>query len=61
MAILNVKTLPVAANVCGQVLREVEKQPAWSMAHVVMNPLASSLWHQHEKTAEIYVILRDYG
>lgn len=57
----NVKKLPVAYNVCEQVLREVETQPAWSLAHVIMNPFASSLLHHHEKMDEIYVITRGFG
>ncbi|MBU1180301.1 cupin domain-containing protein [Patescibacteria group bacterium] len=61
MARLNVKNLPVATNVCEQVLREVEKQPEWSMAHVVMNPMAESLLHHHERMREIYVITRGCG
>ncbi|MEK7612984.1 MAG: cupin domain-containing protein [Patescibacteria group bacterium] len=42
-------------------LREVEKQPQWSMAHVVMNPMAVSLLHQHRKMEEIYVVTRGFG
>lgn len=59
--IQNVRELPIAFNVCEQVLREVEKKPAWSMAHVIMNPLAESLPHKHEAMAEIYVIVRGFG
>jgi len=59
--IRNVKDLPIAVNVCAQVLREVEKQPRWSMAHVIMNPLAESLPHKHEAMTEIYVITKGYG
>lgn len=58
---LNVKNLPIAANVCEQVLREVEEQPTWSMAHVIMNPLAASLLHKHERMTELYVITKGYG
>lgn len=57
----NVRDLPIAFNVCEQVLREVEKQPAWSMAHVIMNPMAESLLHSHQKMEEIYVITKGYG
>lgn len=58
---LNIKDLPVAANVCEQVLREVEKRLAWSMAHVTMNPMATSLLHNHQRMTEIYVITKGYG
>jgi mannose-6-phosphate isomerase-like protein (cupin superfamily) len=57
----NVKKLPVAANVCDQVLREVIQEKNWSMAHVSMNPFRQSLYHMHEKMAEIYVINKGYG
>lgn len=53
--------LPVAANVCQQELREVERQSAWSMAHVIMAPGATSLLHMHERMTEIYAIVRGYG
>jgi mannose-6-phosphate isomerase-like protein (cupin superfamily) len=59
--IRNVRDLPIAANVCAQVLREVEKQPKWSMAHVIMNPMAESLPHKHEAMTEIYVVAKGYG
>lgn len=58
---MNVMDLPIAVNVCEQVLREVEKQPAWSMAHVIMNPLAESLPHKHKRMTEIYVITKGFG
>lgn len=58
---LSVKDLPIAVNVCEQVLREVEKQPKWSMAHVIMNPMAASLLHNHQRMTEIYVITKGYG
>jgi len=61
MTQLNVRDLPIAVNVCEQVLREVEKQPTWSMAHVIMNPMASSLLHNHQRITEIYVITKGYG
>jgi mannose-6-phosphate isomerase-like protein (cupin superfamily) len=61
MTKLNVKDLPIAVNVCEQVLREVEHQPNWSMAHVIMNPMASSLLHNHQRMMEIYVITKGYG
>jgi len=59
--IQNVRELPIAFNVCEQVLREVEKQSRWSMAHVIMNPLAESLPHRHEAMTEIYVVTKGYG
>ena len=58
---LRVRDLPIAANVCGQVLREVEKNPAWTMAHVTMNPMAASLLHRHDRTTEIYIVTRGSG
>ncbi|MCX6786580.1 MAG: cupin domain-containing protein [Candidatus Kaiserbacteria bacterium] len=58
---LNVKDLPVAGNVCAQVLREVERWSTWSMAHVIMNPMAESLPHNHQQMVEIYVITKGYG
>ena len=61
MTQLNVKDLPIAVNVCEQVLREVETQPTWSMAHVIMNPMAASLLHNHQRMTEIYVITKGYG
>jgi mannose-6-phosphate isomerase-like protein (cupin superfamily) len=61
MTRIKVKDLPIAVNVCEQVLREVEKQPTWSMAHVIMNPLAASLLHNHRGMTEIYVITKGYG
>lgn len=57
----NIRDFPIAVNVCEQVLREVEKRPTWSMAHVIMNPMAASLLHNHERMAEIYVITKGYG
>ena len=56
-----IKRLSIAVNVCEQVLREVERTSTWSVAHVHMNPLATSLLHKHEKMAEIYVITRGHG
>jgi len=58
---INAKDLPVADNVCAQVLREVVQTLAWSMAHVIMNPFAESLLHSHKKMTEIYVITKGYG
>lgn len=61
MEIINVKDLPVAENVCAQVLREVEKQPQWSLAHVTMNPLATSLLQNHHRMNEVYVTTKGFG
>jgi len=58
---LNVYELPLAANVCGQLLREVDRNSIWSMAHVLMNPKAWSLLHEHHVMEEIYVITRGTG
>lgn len=58
---INVKNLSTTENVCAQILREVERQPNWSMAHVIMNPLSQSLLHQHRQMTEIYVITKGYG
>ncbi len=57
----NVLHIPVAPNVCGQILREVEHNEKWSIAHVAMNPQAASQAHYHEKMDEIYVILQGQG
>ncbi len=58
---VNVPSLPLAANVCDQLLREVSRNDLWSMAHVVMNPGAFSLLHKHHKMAEVYAITRGFG
>lgn len=58
---LNIGELPATENVCQQILREVQKQDDWSMAHVVMNPLDNSLAHVHRGMTEIYVVVRGYG
>lgn len=57
----NVFTLPVAANICNQILREIEKTERWSAAHVIMNPKTESLIHKHRKMEEIYIITRGHG
>jgi len=57
----NIRNIPVAANVCQQVLREVERNHQWSLAHVTMNPMASSLLHSHRQMTEVYVITKGYG
>ena len=61
MYIVNVNNISIAGNVCGQILREVEKQPGWSMAHVIMNPMAESRMHFHATIDEIYLVTKGYG
>lgn len=56
MNITNIHELPIAANVCQQMLREVTRNEKWSLAHVTMNPEAESLLHVHKKMTEIYVV-----
>ncbi|OGZ68637.1 MAG: hypothetical protein A3D44_03930 [Candidatus Staskawiczbacteria bacterium RIFCSPHIGHO2_02_FULL_42_22] len=58
---VNVYELPLAFNICDQMLREVERIPHWSMAHVIMNPKAESLPHHHQAMREAYVITRGTG
>ncbi len=58
---INVPSLPLAANVCDQLLREVYRNDSWSMAHVVMNPGAYSLLHEHRVMDEVYAITRGSG
>ena len=59
--LINVYELPTAYNVCNQILREVISLPKVSMAHVIMKPGNTSLWHQHSKMSEIYFILDGEG
>lgn len=61
MMIKNVGGLPLATNVCNQMLREVERTESWSMAHVLMNPRAESLLHHHKKMHEVYIITKGIG
>lgn len=61
MEMQNVYALPLAANVCEQLLREVDRLPTWSVVHVLMNPRAWSLYHAHPRTDEVYVITRGSG
>lgn len=58
---INIPSLPLAANVCDQLLREVCRNNLWSMAHVVMNPGAFSLLHKHHRMAEVYAVTRGFG
>jgi mannose-6-phosphate isomerase-like protein (cupin superfamily) len=54
--------LPVATNVCNQILREaITLPPVVSMAHVIMNKGNVSLLHKHNKMSEIYFILDGEG
>lgn len=57
----NIYELPVAENVCNQILREVVRNDSWSLAHVVMNPREESLLHEHQVMTEIYVITKGRG
>lgn len=58
---LNVYELPIATNVCAQVLREVMALNQVGFAHVAMQPKAVSLLHQHLAMSEIYFILKGEG
>ncbi|MBW3018588.1 cupin domain-containing protein [Candidatus Woesearchaeota archaeon] len=59
--LINVRDLPPVENVCNQILREVISLPKVSMAHVTMKPDDVSLWHQHSRMTEIYLILDGEG
>lgn len=58
---LNVLELPLAVNVCEQMLREIDRNNLWSMAHVIMNPLTPSRLHRHQKMHEVYIITQGVG
>lgn len=60
---IDITQLPVATNVCQQELREVwkAKGEVASMAHVIMEPGAVSLLHEHHKMTEVYVISEGEG
>ena len=58
MKLNNIYRLPIAANVCNQMLREVVRIPDWTLAHVAMNSEAQSLRHVHRKMTELYVVTR---
>lgn len=62
---IDIYQLPIASNVCNQILREVIKlpliNPVISMAHVTMAPNNVSLWHQHKIMYEIYFIINGEG
>ena len=55
-SIINYQDIPIAANVCQQALREIVTLPSISLAHVVMEPNAESLLHEHHVMHEIYYI-----
>lgn len=57
----NVYELPLAFNICDQLLREIDQSPMWSMAHVLMNPKTWSLPHEHQRMDEAYIITRGTG
>ncbi len=57
----NIPNLPLASNICDQMLREVERTKEFSVAHVLMNPGAASLLHAHVHMTEVYVITRGNG
>lgn len=57
----NIYQIEPAANVCNQVLREVLTLDRLSLAHVSMNVGNTSLWHQHAKMTEVYVVLKGEG
>ncbi|MFH1401042.1 MAG: cupin domain-containing protein [Nanoarchaeota archaeon] len=59
--IMDVLGLPLAANVCGQRLREVVSLETVSVAHVLMDPHAQSLYHVHDHMDEVYYVLRGRG
>ncbi len=59
--LIDVYELPTVDNVCNQILREVISLPKVSMAHVTMNPGHTSLWHQHSRMSEVYVVLDGEG
>ena len=61
MKSMHVYELPIARNVCNQLLREVDRTSSSSMAHVIMNPKEDSLFHDHQMFGEIYVITRGKG
>jgi mannose-6-phosphate isomerase-like protein (cupin superfamily) len=48
-------------NHCNQILREVERQPNFSIAHVTMNSLEESILHRHDEMIEAYVIAKGFG
>lgn len=58
---VNLRDIPLASNVCNQMLREISKDSDWSIAHVSMNPSAWSLLHEHLKIHEIYVVTHGQG
>jgi len=59
--VIDVYSLPIAANVCNQELREVIKEPEYSIAHVTMDKGSVSLLHNHLAMTEIYFIINGDG
>ncbi len=60
---IQIDKLPIAANVCQQELREVWKESTGkvSLAHVIMEPKANSLLHEHHVMTELYQGLEGKG
>ena len=58
---VNVYELPITVNICDQMLREVARTPAWSIAHVLMNPKSHSRLHEHRMMREAYIITKGSG
>ncbi|MGV8150472.1 MAG: cupin domain-containing protein [Candidatus Woesearchaeota archaeon] len=59
--VIDIYSLPPAFNICDQELREVISIEEFSLAHVFMQPDASSLLHKHMCLKEIYYITRGSG
>lgn len=61
--VIQIDTLPIAANVCQQELREVwqDSEGRASIAHVIMQSGAVSLLHRHARMTEVYHILNGTG
>lgn len=58
---IRVSWLPEVSNICNQVLREVWKNSALSLAHVIMPAGGISLLHEHHTFTELYYILSGRG
>ncbi|MBI3333962.1 cupin domain-containing protein [Candidatus Pacearchaeota archaeon] len=59
--IISVCNLPPVPNVCNQELREIFRSPQLSIAHVLMQPDALSLLHEHHRMNEGYLVLAGEG
>jgi len=59
--IIHTRILDPVDNVCGQELREIIQMSGVSVAHVIMQPQAASLFHKHHTMWEIYYILSGEG